>query len=60
MWPHEYVLTLLWVSSASWGLVLIVSLLILWDLHRTEPVQVPVPRYLYDHATDSYIHIPWT
>jgi hypothetical protein len=37
MWPHEYVVTLLWFATASWGLVLIVSALVIWDFTRTEP-----------------------
>lgn len=60
MWPHEYVLALLWCASVSWGLVVIASSWILWDLYRTEPIEPPAPRYIYDYATDSYVRIPWT
>ncbi len=60
MWPHEYVITLLTISWVSWGLVAIASGLILWDMHRTEPIPPAVPQYLYDHATGTYVCIPWT
>lgn len=41
----------------AWAPLIIGSLLILWDLARTEPIE-PAKRYSYDYRTDSYNTFP--
>lgn len=44
----------------AWFPMILGALWVLWDLARTEPVPVAPGQLIYDHATDTYVRIPWS